>query len=88
MSDAATKVLELGALGLDEGASVLLRLTLAELGAGERLAVRGSAPDLAVHLRAWARAEGHDFALAAALGIDGAAHCLGEVAVQGAASRH
>lgn len=72
MSDTATKVLELEALGLDEGASVLLRLTLAGLVAGERLAVRGSAPELAVHLRAWARAEGHDFALANAAASDGA----------------
>jgi hypothetical protein len=57
--------LDLGDLGLDAGASVLLRLTLAGLRPGDPLHVHGSAPELAVHLRAWARAEGHEFATAA-----------------------
>jgi hypothetical protein len=58
-ADAAT--LELGPLGLDQGASLLVRHALAPLLPGEWLAVRGAAPDLAVHLRAFARAEGHGF---------------------------
>ncbi len=53
--------IDLGALGLDAGASALLRLTLAGLEPGAELAVRGDAADLLVHLRAWARSEGHGF---------------------------
>lgn len=53
--------LDLGDLGLDRGATVLLRLTLAALDPGRHLRIHGSSPDLAVHLRAWARAEGHTF---------------------------
>jgi hypothetical protein len=53
--------IELGTLGLDAGASVLLRLSLADLEPGDELAVRGSATGLSVHLRAWARAEGHGY---------------------------
>lgn len=58
--------LDLEDLGLDRGGGVLLRLRLAAMPANGRLAVHGRAPDLAVHLRAWARAEGHDFVPAAA----------------------
>lgn len=57
----AVASIELEALGLDRGAGLLLRAALHRLAAGERLCVRGSAPDLGVHLRAWARAEGHGF---------------------------
>lgn len=63
MSDVVDTVLDLESLGLDEGAGVLLRLALGELQAGQTLAVHGTAPELAVHLRAWARAEGHGFAI-------------------------
>lgn len=64
MSDVVDPVLDLESLGLDEGAGVLLRQALGELQAGQTLAVHGTAPELAVHLRAWARAEGHGLALA------------------------
>jgi len=57
---------DLGDLGLDRGAHLLLRHALAALPEGGRLAVFGSAPDLQVHLRAFARAEGHAFAPASA----------------------
>ena len=56
-----TAALELGLLGLDRGAAVLVRRALAALQPGEELRVRGHAPELAVHLRAWARAQGHGF---------------------------
>ncbi len=56
-----TTEIDLGELGLDQGAAVLLRTVLLPLPPGARLRVRGRAPALAVHLRAWARAEGHDF---------------------------
>ena len=54
--------IDLGELGLDAGGAVLLRLGLAERPVGAVVAIAGSAPDLAVHLRAFARAEGHGFA--------------------------
>ena len=55
--------LDLDQLGLDHGGSVLLRLCLAELPVGARVRVAGHAPELAVHLRAFARSEGHEFVL-------------------------
>ena len=54
-------VIDIEGLGLDRGAHLLLKRALAELPPGERLGVRGSAPDLAVHLRGWCRAQGHQF---------------------------
>ena len=56
-------VIDIKDLGLDRGAHLLLKRALAELPPGGRLCVRGSAPDLAVHLRGWCRSEGHEFAL-------------------------
>jgi hypothetical protein len=58
--------IDLGELGLDAGGAVLLRLGLAERPVGAAVPIAGSAPDLAVHLRAFARAEGHGFAEAPA----------------------
>ncbi|HEX5051332.1 MAG TPA: ferritin-like domain-containing protein [Planctomycetota bacterium] len=57
---------DLDGLGLDQGAQLLLRHALAPLAAGSTLAVHGSARDLDVHLRAFARGEGHGFLPAAA----------------------
>ena len=53
--------LDLARLGLDQGATLLLRHELARLDEGDRLGVYGEARDLAVHLRAFARNEGHGF---------------------------
>ncbi len=53
-------VLDLEELGLDRGAHLLLKRALALIGPGEHLTVSGRAPELAVHLRAWCRNEGHD----------------------------
>lgn len=50
---------ELGTLGLDAGAHVLVKLALARVARGEGVAVRGEHPDLAAHLDAWCRQEGH-----------------------------
>lgn len=58
---APQRQVELGALGLDRGAHILLARALDDLAEGERLVVCGDAPDLALHLRAWARREGHGF---------------------------
>lgn len=53
-------VIDIKELGLDRGAHLLLKRALSELSDGERLGVRGSAPDLAVHLRGWCRSRGHE----------------------------
>lgn len=54
-------VIDIRGLGLDRGAHLLLKRALAGLPPGGGLCVRGSAPDLAVHLRGWCRAQGHEF---------------------------
>jgi TusA-related sulfurtransferase len=51
--------LHLEDLALHEGATVLLRLALGRLAAGEWLEVRGGSADLAEQLPAWCRKEGH-----------------------------
>ena len=55
---AAALDVDLGALGLDAGADILLSRVLSSAGPGARVEVRGRAPDLAVHLPAWCRAKG------------------------------
>ncbi len=55
----APAVLDLEDLGLDRGGHLLVERALAGLAPGERLAVSGRAPELAVHLRAWCRNQGH-----------------------------
>jgi hypothetical protein len=50
------KTVDLGDLGLDEGAHLLIGHALT---AAERLLVRGTAPTLALDLPAWCRAHGH-----------------------------
>lgn len=50
---------ELGTLGLDGGAHVLLGLALAEVEPGATVAVRGTHRDLMPQLRAWCTATGH-----------------------------
>jgi hypothetical protein len=49
-------MIELGDLGLDEGAHLLIRHALAE---AVRIEVTGTSPTLAVDLPAWCRAKGH-----------------------------
>ena len=51
--------LDLEDLTLHEGATVMLRRALAQLGSGEWLEVRGDSAELAVHISAWCRKEGH-----------------------------
>lgn len=53
--------LDLGTLGLDEGGDVLLRRALSQLVDGEELEVAGSHPELALHLRSWARTMGYGY---------------------------
>lgn len=56
------QAVDLGGLGLDRGGHLLIKRALAALPAGALLRVRGAHPDLAVHLGAWCRAEGHEVA--------------------------
>jgi hypothetical protein len=50
---------DLGPLGFDGGAHVLVKLALASRREGEEVAVRGTHRDLYPHLVAWCRREGH-----------------------------
>ena len=52
--------IDIESLGLDEGGLLLVRRALADLSAGERLTVRGRAPEWDLHLTAWCRQQGHD----------------------------
>lgn len=56
-------VLDLGDLGLDQGGHMLLKRALAQVPIGGCVEVSGNAPELAVHLRGWCRAQGHKFSL-------------------------
>src|ERR1700692_228810 len=51
--------LDLADLAFHEGVPVLLRRELARLREGEVLEVQADAPELAIHLNAWCRKEGH-----------------------------
>jgi len=60
MPNSAPKLqLDLEDLTLYEGATVLLRRTLAQLCTGETFEVRGDSPQLAEQLATWCRKEGH-----------------------------
>lgn len=48
-------------LRFERGGVLLVKHALSLAGTGEAVAVTGRQPDLAVHLRAWCRAEGHEF---------------------------
>jgi hypothetical protein len=50
-------------LGFDQGGHLLVKRALARVAVGDGVTVAGSAPELAVHLRAWCRAQGHAFAV-------------------------
>jgi hypothetical protein len=58
-----TGALDLGGLGFDRGAHILVGRALRALPPGGRLRVDGADPALGVHLRAWCRARGHGVAL-------------------------
>jgi hypothetical protein len=53
---------ELGDLAFDRGGALLVKRALRRARAGETVVVAGRAANLAAHLRAWCRAEGHEFA--------------------------
>lgn len=57
----ASKAVELGDLGLDQGGHLLVKHALSGLPVGGEVSVFGTAPELAAHLRGWCRAQGHEF---------------------------
>jgi TusA-related sulfurtransferase len=59
MSAAAPAVFDLGTLGFERGAHLLVRQALRNLQPGEELGVTGSDPALLLHLEAWCRENGH-----------------------------
>ncbi len=56
-----SRIIDIEALSFASGAHMLLKRALRELPAGGRLGVRAAAPDFAVHLRGWCRAQGHEY---------------------------
>jgi TusA-related sulfurtransferase len=54
-----TSTIDTEALGLDEGALLLVRRALAQVPVGGHLRVRGHAPNWELHLTAWCRQQGH-----------------------------
>src|SRR3712207_6451052 len=52
---------DLGELGFEQGGSLLVKRALRSLNPGQALTVTGTDSGLSVHLRAWCRAEGHEF---------------------------
>src|SRR5690606_11595271 len=56
---------ELGPLGLDGGAHVLVKLALSDMRPGDALAVCGTHPELTDHLAVWCRSQGHRWTAAA-----------------------
>lgn len=59
---------ELADLGFERGGALLVKRALRSTPPGGAVIVAGDAPDLATHLRAWCRAEGHEFQWLAAAG--------------------
>ena len=53
-------IIDISDLGLDRGAHLLIKRALRGVAVGEKIGVRGSNADLAVHLPAWCRAQGHE----------------------------
>ena len=62
---------ELGPLGLDGGAHVLVKLALADRRRGDTVKVRGTHPELMHHLATWCRQQGHGWRAADAPLADG-----------------
>lgn len=55
-----SRIIDIKELGFDRGAHLLIKRALADVAVGEHLGIRGRSPALAVHLRGWCRAQGHD----------------------------
>lgn len=53
--------MDLGPLGMDRGGHLLVKRALAAVEVGTEVGIRGDDAALGVHLRAWARSQGHGF---------------------------
>ncbi len=84
MAGSSVPIIDIEDVGLDRGAHLLIKRALRAVPVGGRLAVHGRAPHAAVHLAAWARAQGHRVVLASA-GAAGAPSPLIGWVVRGAA---
>ena len=60
MVSSPSRTIDIEELGFDRGAHLLIKRALSGGAVGERLGIRGRDPALAVHLRAWCRAQGHE----------------------------
>lgn len=58
--------LDLGSLSFEQGGSLLLKRALRSVADGATVMVTTADPEVAVHLRAWCRAEGHAFGIESA----------------------
>lgn len=56
-----SQIINIESLSFANGAHLLLKRALQKLSPGEKLGVRGTAPELAIHLRGWCRSQGHEF---------------------------
>ncbi len=54
------RIIDIKDLAFDQGAHLLINQALMDTPVGERLGIKGRAPELAVHLRGWCRAQGHE----------------------------
>ncbi len=55
-----SRIIDIEDLGFDRGAHLLIKKALADVPVGGKIGVRGSDPDVAVHLRGWCRSQGHE----------------------------
>jgi hypothetical protein len=54
------RIIDIKDLAFDHGAHLLINRALTDIAVGERLGIRGRARELAIHLRGWCRAQGHE----------------------------
>lgn len=78
-------LVDLGHLGLDEGAHIIVKHAIDQLEPGADVDICGTHPELRVHLRAWCRARGHRYE---DRDIDGAVARLTRGAAAGASLRN
>jgi hypothetical protein len=55
-----SRTIDIRDIGFTRGAHLLIKQALKDIAVGERLGVKGSDPELAIHLRSWCRSQGHD----------------------------
>src|SRR5688500_10070323 len=78
-------LVDLGHLGLDEGAHIIVKHVVEQLAPGTGVDICGTHPELRVHLRAWCRSRGHRYE---DRDVDGAIARVPRGAAAGAARRN